>query len=127
MRFVTRLSAGGVLATVVLAKVGRLPFDLPMPTHAIGWVEPTCGMTRGVTAIARGKFDLAWRFNPASYLVAGVGLLGVVRSIVGISTRRWINVAIRLDVRRSVMLVVALATLWAYQQAHADFVVHGRL
>lgn len=30
----------------LLAVVGGMPFDLPMPTHGIGLVTPTCGLTR---------------------------------------------------------------------------------
>ena len=91
-RWVTWTTIVGLLAAAGLVVVGGLPFDLPMPTYRFGVVTPTCGLTRGSTAIARGDLALAWQYNPMSFLVIGFGLLGVARTIVGVTTPRWIVV-----------------------------------
>ena len=127
MRLVTILALGGLVLAAVLALIGGLPFDLPMPTHAIGWVEPSCGLTRGSTAIARGDLSLAWRYNPASFLAVAFGAVGLCRAIIGFLTRRWINVEGRLGVPGWIAIVVAIAGLWLHQQNNADFVINSRL
>ncbi|WP_373281586.1 DUF2752 domain-containing protein [Ilumatobacter nonamiensis] len=63
-----------------------------MPTYRVGLVTPTCGLTRGSTAITRGDFTLGWRYNPASFLVMLFGLVGIARTVVGLSAHRWIFV-----------------------------------
>lgn len=127
MRWVTYLTVGGVIAAVVLALIGGFPFDTPMPTHSFGWVEPTCGLTRGSTAIARGDFATAWRYNPASFLVMGFGIVGVVRTAVGLVTHRWVNVKVTWSRAGWAVLGVAFVALWAYQQTNADFIINARV
>ncbi len=127
MRWVTGLTLAGIVAAVVLAVIGGFPFDTPMPTHSFGWVEPTCGLTRGSTAIARGDFVTAWRYNPASFLVMGFGLLGIVRTAVGYTSRRWVNVAVRPGRVAWSVAAIAFFGLWAYQQTNADFIIHARV
>lgn len=126
MRWLSWLCGAGLVAAVVLAIIGGFPFDNPMPTHAYGLVEPTCGLTRGSTAIARGDFALAWRYNPASFLVMAFGVAGVTRLVVGLATRRWVNVAIRPGRLGWVLLVAAIAGLWIYQQTNAEFIINSR-
>jgi hypothetical protein len=84
-----------MVAASVLALVGGTPFDMPMPTHQFGWVESTCGLTRGSTAIARGDLGRAWAYNPASFVAIGVGLLGVARAVVGWVSGSWVTVRLR--------------------------------
>jgi Protein of unknown function (DUF2752) len=127
MRWLTYLAGGGVLAAAALALIGGFPFDTPMPTHAIGWVEPTCGLTRGATAIARGDFATAWRYNPASFLVMGFGVLGVIRTVVGLAAHRWVNVKVTGSWKAWAVLGFALVALWAYQQTNAAFIIHARV
>lgn len=76
MRWLTRTVAIGSGMAVVLALTGGMPFALPMPTHAIGLVDPTCGLTRASIAMARGDLVSAWRFNPvgAQYSAVPVDL-----------------------------------------------------
>lgn len=127
MRWLTVLAVGGGLAAGALALLGGFPFDMPMPTHAIGWVEPTCGLTRGTTAAARGDFALAWRYNPLSLALVALGIAGALRAFVGLVTGTWVNLRIR---RPSTVgwAVLALAVLAfaLYQQGNADFIINSR-
>jgi hypothetical protein len=127
MRWLTYLTAGGVVAAVVLAVIGGFPLDTPMPTHAFGWVEPTCGLTRGSTAIARGDFATAWHYNPASFLVMGFGVFGLVRTAAGFLTHRWFNVKVTWSRVGWVAFGVAFVALWAYQQTNAEFIINSRV
>lgn len=126
MRWWSWLSLVGLGAAVVLALIEGFPFDTPMPTHSFGWVEPTCGLTRGSTALVRGDPGLAWRYNPASFAVVAFGIAGITRFAVGTVTGRWLRLAIR--PRRSgwILLVFGFVALWAYQQSNAEFIIHSR-
>lgn len=126
MRWWTWISVGGLAASVLLAVIGGFPLDTPMPTHSFGWVEPTCGLTRGSTAIARGDFSLAWRYNPASFLVIAVGAAGLLRAVVGTLTHRWLRVAISLRWAGWAVAAVAFVGLWAHQQSNAEFIINSR-
>ena len=46
---------------------------------------PGCGLTRSTACIAQGRFDEAWRFNPAGYLV--VAMLLVTLFVDGLALR----------------------------------------
>lgn len=123
IRWWTFLSIGGLATAAILAAAGGFPFDLPMPTHAFGWVTPTCGLTRGSTAIARGDWALAWHYNPASFLVVTFGVVGCIRAVIGWTTGRWVQVG--LTVRRNgwIALTLLIAVFWVYQQRNAAFII----
>jgi hypothetical protein len=110
---------------LVLVLIGGFPVDMPMPTHALGWVTPTCSLTRGSTALLRGEWGLAWRYNPASYAVIGFGLFGLARWLIGMLSGRWVNFRFR---ARSLVPVTAvvIGLLWWIQQSHAEFVISAR-
>lgn len=124
---ITWVTVGGLVAALVLAAIGGMPFDLPMPTHLLGWVEPSCGLTRGSTAIARGEFGLAWRYNPASFAVMAIGVFGAIRATAGILTGCWVKVEPRIGALGWATLFVGLAVLSIHQQANAEFVMNARL
>jgi hypothetical protein len=126
VRWFTVVSVGGLVAAAVLAIIGGLPFDLPMPTHAVGWVTPTCGLTRGSTALVRGDLGLAWRYNPASFAVVLFGVLGVVRAGVGRLCGRWINVRFRPSRSWLVAGALFVVVLWAQQMSNAPFIIESR-
>jgi hypothetical protein len=126
MAWMTWLSAIGLVTAVVLALIGGLPVDMPMPTHRFGWVEPSCGLTRGSTAVVRGDFSIAWQYNPLSFVVIGFGVIGVARTAVGVLTGRWVNVRFRPTKRMWLALAVPLVAFWAYQQTNADFIINSR-
>lgn len=78
MRWVTLVALSGTLVALALALIGGFRLDTMKVTHNMGWVLPTCGLTRGSTAIARGDLPLAWHYNPASFLVMGFAVGGVM-------------------------------------------------
>lgn len=125
-RLWTVLSLLGSSGAVVLALVGGLPFDLPMPTHLVRLVTPTCGLTRGSTALVRGDYMLAWAYNPLSFAVIGFGVAGVLRALLGAATGRWLNVAVVIRPVGRILLMTAGLLLWIYQQQHAEFIMTSR-
>ncbi|QXC60642.1 DUF2752 domain-containing protein [Aquihabitans sp. G128] len=126
MRWLGLVAIGGLVLAAGLAVFGPLPVDIPMPTHAFGWVEPTCGLTRGSTAIVRGDLALAWRYNPSSYLVIAAGALGSVRFVSGAVTGRWLNARLHPRPLGWVAVALVVALLWAHQQRNAQFVMDSR-
>lgn len=124
---VTRLAVGGPIIAAVLALIGGMPFDLPMPTHLVGWVEPTCGLTRGSTAIVRGDFALAWRYNPASFAVMVFGVVGLLRAAGGMLAGRWLNIEARIGPLGWIALAFGFVLLGLHQQSNAQFVMDARL
>lgn len=127
MRWMTWLTLVTIASAITFAVLGRIPVDLPMPTHAIGWVSPTCGLTRGTVAITRGHFALAFRYNPLAFLVPLVAMLMMVRLAVGTLRGRWVNVRYRPTRLAWVIAGVAFFALWLYQQSHAHFIMHSRV
>lgn len=126
-RWITWLATAGVLTAAVLAAIGGFPLDTPMLTHRWGWVEPTCGLTRGSTAIARGDFATAWRYNPASFLVMGFAVAGVARTAIGLAAHRWVNLRLWPRPRSWALAGVAFIALWLYQQTNAEFIINSRI
>jgi hypothetical protein len=126
MTWMTWLSGIGLATAVVLALIGGLPVDVPMPTHRFGWVEPSCGLTRGSTAVMRGDFSTAWRYNPLSFVVIAFGVAGCIRTVVGVLTGRWINVRVPPTRRSWLALIAPLVAFWAYQQTNADYIINSR-
>lgn len=114
-------------AGVALVLNGGFPLDMPMPTHSFGWVEPTCGLTRGSTALLRGDLGLAWRYNPASFIAVGGAIAWLARSTVGLVTRRWLNVRVRPTPAIWVGAAAAFSILWFVQQSNAEFIITSRL
>ena len=127
LRWMSYICVCDLLATIFLAFIGNSPISLPMPTHTFGVVDPTCGLTRGSTSIARGDFALAWHYNPASFLVIGFGLFGVIRLVIGLITHRWFNVSFRPSRWGWLFVSVFVAALWINQQTNAHFIIHSRL
>ena len=124
--WLTWVSSVGLATAGVLAVVGGLPFDIPMPTYRFGVVTPTCGLTRGSTAIARGDLGLAWQYNPASFVVIAFGAVGLMRTIVGVAIRQWVMVNCTRSRIAWALIGVAIVALWLYQQSNADFIISSR-
>lgn len=126
-RWIALVSLVGMIAGLALVLNGGFPVDMPMPTHSFGWVEPTCGLTRGSTALIRGDFALAWRYNPASFLVVGAAVAWLVRTAVGLVSRRWLNLRVRPNAAIWIGLLVVVAALLVVQQSNAEFIINSRL
>lgn len=126
MRWLSWTVLIGVGVAVVLAMIGGMPVALPMPTHAVGLVDPTCGLTRASTALARADFVSAWRFNPAAFLIAALAAATAVRAVYGAATGRWVTVRVTWTKRTVIWVLVAVALWWTYQQTNAQFIMDTR-
>lgn len=126
-RWLTWASAIGFVVAAAYATFGMPAISVPEPQHQLGWVSPTCGLTRGVTSIAGGDLAGAWGWNPASFLVVALWAAALGRAVVGWRTGRWWTPSVRLGPVGWVVALGAIAALWANQQAHAEHIIHGTL
>jgi len=120
------LTLGSVAVLVggpLFAVLGTPGADLMWPLHRFGVVGPTCGLTRGVIAIFRGQAARAWAFNPASFLAVAVALGGITRAGLAIAGKGWPTAGVRISRGGAAAGVGLLGLLWAYQQAHASFLL----
>ncbi len=128
MRWTSVLAGIVVVVAVVSAGLGRIPYTIPKPLHYFGIVSPTAGMTRGTVAIAQGQFALAFHYHPLSFLMPILLLAVVARVVLGVTgPNRWITVRFQPSRRVWIALAIALAADWAYQQAHAGFLIGTHL
>ena len=113
-------AAVGVVAAALLAAFGMPPVSIHAPPHFVGIMDPFCGMTRGVAAVARGDFAEAWWFNPASPLVVVALLVMLGRGAYGVISGRWLE--LRIAHRRLMLatVLIAMAALEVNQQLHVD-------
>lgn len=91
-----------------------------MPTWALDVVAPTCGLTRASTALARVDLGLAWAFNPAAFLLAGVA-----RWVVGRTRHVCISVTFHLTRLGWFVALGLFIQLGINQQLHEDLVMNG--
>lgn len=113
------LALGGLVTAGVLAVTGMPPLDLHAPTHDWGIMAPTCGMMRATAAAVGGDLATAWAYNPASLMLVGGAIAVVVRSLVGVTSGRWINIRLRMTRRGWLVVALAVVALEVNQQAHA--------
>lgn len=114
----------GTLGAILLGIFGLPRVDLHTPfLHDAGIMDPLCGMTRAVHALASVDLHQAWRYNPGSFALAAFGAGFVLRGLVGLVTGRWLRLP-RLP-HRAIWLTGALAiiALWVNQQSHADLLM----
>lgn len=119
-------TVGGLLAgpaAVVLAVFGIPPSPFMAPLYAIGVVLPGCGLTRAMVALVSGDLATAWAFNPASFPLALTIAALVVRSVVGLTTGRWLHARFRLSPAVLAATVIGGALLWIRQQGNADLLI----
>jgi len=116
----TRLAILGIVLAAVFATVGLPPIGLHSPLHYLGVMAPSCGLTRGTVALARGSLGDAIRFNPASPLVVLAGAALLARGVVGAVTGRWLDVRAHIERLGWMLLTVLGAVLTVNQQLHAD-------
>lgn len=114
------LVAAGVLGAAGLALFGLPPVDIHGPLHYVRVMDPLCGMTRATRHLARGEMAEALTYNPAVVFPPAVTALVAVRWVWGRLTGVWLDVSVRRSVPLLVLAGVAVAVLWARQQAHVD-------
>lgn len=119
------LAVGGLFFAAVLAVVGMPPVSIHAPTHGWGIMSPTCGLTRGVAAAARGDVATAWAYNPASLLLVAGAVATVVRALMGSVTGRWVNVQLAITRWGGVVATMVLVILEINQQSHAALLMAG--
>lgn len=121
---ITGVAVAATLAALALALWGLPPVDLHGPLHRYGIMDFLCGGTRAAHFTVKGEWALAWYYNPLGPLVVvGAGLM-VLRTTVGMTTRRWLNVTVAWTSRRRWtafgVCAVAVAVLTVRQQLMAD-------
>lgn len=127
--WVTVLGLVAVAAATTMAVFGLPPVDLHGPLHHLGIMDPLCGGTRAAMLTARGELALAWYYNPLGVLTVLAAAAVVLRAVVGLLTRRWVTVRLRL--RRDQVpwvvgfVLVGVAVVWIRQQLHADLLMGG--
>ena len=114
------LVAAGALGAAGLALFGLPPVDVHGPLHYLRIMDPLCGMTRATRHLARGEVAEALTYNPAVVLLPIVAALVTARWAGGRLTGTWLHVSIRRSVPLVLVASVAIALLWARQQAHVD-------
>ncbi len=108
MRLITVVGFLGLAAAAAMAVFGLPPVDLHGPQHYYGIMSPTCGATRAARLTAQGDLVGAWRYNPMGIVAAVAALVASARLLVGVTTRRWLEVQIAWT-RRRVWIAVAVA------------------
>jgi hypothetical protein len=113
------LALAGLGVAGLLATFGLPPVDLHGPLHRLGVMDPLCGGTRGLRAIALGRIGQAWAFNPLSVVLFVGAWVALARAGIGRLTGRW--VAVRRQSGRQVwaVLCVLVVALEVNQQFHA--------
>src|SRR5574341_2057223 len=111
-----RLALGGAVLAFVLAVVGLPAVSIHEPTHFAGIMSPSCGLTRAARFLARADFRQAWRYNPASFLLAAGAALLIARAAIGRLTGRWLEITLRRPLLFKAALAVPVAALWINQQ-----------
>jgi len=117
--WLSRLAITGLAAGTAMAVFGLPPVDIHGPLHYLGIMDPLCGATRGLRLALLGHLVQAWRYNPLSVMLAAGAVAAVFRQVLGVATRRWLNLTVvrrRAVLATSTLLAVALEI---NQQAHA--------
>lgn len=125
LRPLTVASVGVAVAGPVFAVTGVPPIPLMWPLYRVGVVLPGCGLTRGLVALAGGDVAAAWRWNPASFLVALVVVLGLARAVGARASGRWVQVRVEWRWWLVALSAGAVGALWINQWSHAQ-VLMGR-
>lgn len=86
--------------------------------HGLGFMAPTCGLTRGGLALLRGDLATAWRYNPAIFPVALLAAALFVRFASGVVTGRWLTLRVHSGSAGRLLGLAIIVALWLNQQAH---------
>lgn len=86
--------------------------------HGVGFMAPTCGLTRAGLHLLGGDLTGAWSYNPAIFLVAPFVAALIVRFAAGVVAGRWLTVQVRTGAVFRLVVAALLIVLWLNQQAH---------
>lgn len=112
-------AGAGLVVAGALAQWGLPPVDLHGPLHHMGVMDPLCGGTRALQAMARGRLGRAWAFNPAGVVLFCGAWAELARVGIGRLAGRWLRVSRRPGPWFWVFLAVSVAVLEVNQQLHA--------
>ncbi|SDM29664.1 Protein of unknown function [Lentzea albidocapillata subsp. violacea] len=112
---------------MALRIVGVPPVDLHGPLHYLGVMDPLCGGTRATFLLLSGDLAGAARYNPIVFPLAAVAVLVFARAVVGMTTRRWLDVQLGRMSRIAAWtaLALALVLLEVRQQLNADLLMQA--
>jgi len=127
--WLTALAVAAVMIAAGMAIFGLPPVDLHSPLHKVGIMDPFCGGTRAARYTAQGQLVDAWRYNPLSIVVVLGAAAVLARAAVGITTGRWLTLAVTWTPRRRriviAVVVVLVVALEIRQQLRADLLTDG--
>ncbi|NYI77037.1 DUF2752 domain-containing protein [Nocardioides panzhihuensis] len=127
--WLTALALAALGIAVAMALFGLPPIDLHGPLHKFGIMDPLCGGTRAARYTAQGNLVQAWRYNPLSILIVGGAALAVLRTFVGLISRRWVTFGFAWTPQRRRWMIGAglllLVLLEIRQQMRADLLTAG--
>jgi hypothetical protein len=87
----TALAMVGLVMAGAMAIWGLPPISLHGPLFHLGIMEPFCGGTRAAYLFASGDVAGAWTYNPLGIVAVLGAALVTLRTAVGLTTRRWVN------------------------------------
>lgn len=111
---------GAVVLGLVLRALPPSVDVMHRATHGLGFMAPSCGLTRAGLALVRGDLPTAWRFNPAVFLVAPLAVGLMLRLGAGAASGRWLTIELTVSPAWKVAAAVGVVALWWNQQAHFD-------
>ncbi len=86
--------------------------------HGLGFMAPTCGLTRAGLALLGGDLATAWEYNPAIFLVAPLAVALLARFAAGAVAGRWLTFRVNTGRVGRVVGATLVVALWLNQQAH---------
>jgi hypothetical protein len=113
------VAAVGLVGAAAMAVFGLPPVDVHGALHYAGVMDPMCGMTRGVHQLTTRHFGAAVRFNPGAPVIAAIGAAALLRSAIGATTGRWLNVRVTHATWAWVLAIAVLVPWEVNQQEHA--------
>ena len=98
------------------------------PLYRLGYMSPTCGLTRGVQHMFQGDVFTAALFNPAAPVLVLGAAAAILRWIVGRTTGHWLGFEVEHShraVRAAFLATIAtlFILLWINQQLNAGFLL----
>lgn len=117
----------GAGSSLALLLAGLPPIDLHPPWHFFGIMDPLCGGTRSARLTMHGEFADAWRYNPLGIVAVFAAFSVTLRTTLGATTGRWVDVRLRLPVMVLRLLwalaVIAVVALAVRQQQIAELLM----